>query len=100
MTEIQDVSPTFTNTQSKHFSVSGRMLTLLAHRTGRCFLRALTRTYGCLKMAARCGTKWHGLNRLHQFGVSGSLAGWYVVDIAVSPESARWRSLAEDSVNL
>ena len=88
MTKIQDVSPAWSNTtiESDEQSVNGRMLALASSQDGQV---AFAGSYSNIWASEDGGQKWDQVvwpePSTGQFGVSGSLGGWCVVDIAVSP---------------
>jgi hypothetical protein len=88
MTKIQDVSPAWSNTtiESDGQSVNGRMLALASSQDGQVVFAG---SYSNIWASEDGGQKWDQVvwpePSTGQFGVSGSLGGWCVVDIAVSP---------------
>jgi hypothetical protein len=88
MTKIQDVSPAWSNTtiESDGQSVNGRMLALASSQDGQVVFAG---SYSNIWASEDGGQKWDQVvwpePSPGQFGVSGSLGGWCVVDIAVSP---------------
>jgi photosystem II stability/assembly factor-like uncharacterized protein len=88
MTKIQDVSPAWSNTtiESDEQSVNGRMLALASSQDGQVVFAG---SYSNLWASEDGGQKWDQVvwpePLPSQFGVPGSVGGWCVVDIAVSP---------------
>jgi photosystem II stability/assembly factor-like uncharacterized protein len=88
MTKIQDVSPAWSNTtiESDEQSVNGRMLALACSQDGQVVFAG---SYSNLWASEDGGQKWDQVvwpqPSPGQFGVLGSVGGWCVMDIAVSP---------------
>ena len=88
MTKILDVSPTADNTTLVAYgqSVIGRMLALASSQDGQTVFAG---SYSNLWVSGDNGQTWDQITWPQpapgQFGVPGSMGGWLVVDIAVSP---------------
>jgi hypothetical protein len=88
MPNIQDVSPTKSNTdvETDGQSVNGRVLALACSQDGRVVFAG---SYSNIWASKDAGQTWDQVAwpqpAAGQFGVPGSLGGWCVVDIAVSP---------------
>lgn len=86
MTKIQDVSPAWSNTtiESDGQSVNGRMLALGSSQDEQVVFAG---SYSNIWASEDGGQKWDQVvwpePSPDQFGVSGSVGGWCVVDIAV-----------------
>ena len=89
MTKIQDVSPAWSNTtvETDEQSVNGRMLALGASVDGQIVFAG---SYSNMWASEDGGQTWDQVvwpqPGPSQFGVPGSMGGWCVMDIAVSPE--------------
>ena len=93
MTNIKDVSPTWSNTDvTNSLFVNGRMLSLASSQDGKTvFAGSLSNN---VWVSNDGGQTWEQLvwpqPAPNEYDVPGSMGGYCVADLAVSPDSGRW----------